>query len=416
MSVNYDKASDYSPSKVGTPNLRFATTFLSNKYRKYAAQGESLMDKTTGEIFTKRKGDGKVVSFFQNKKYIDDILFNLRMDFLINPKFLIPDVNLAKTKEVVFLSNDYDVMSINDETDIDIKANNLVISNTDESLNSLSFRLSTQTNGFICKLITRDSDKSVIEWLTHQYDILVKKYTGTDEEILAEQAKFDDIPDWAYINATLSYTVTIVKSGSVTTYECIGYANLNSDSVILFPTEDGNEYYTGADKISVKINSVNFDKIQFIINRGAELSDTFVESLNKLIAYDKMIYLRYITMEFFVDKFEDYNIIGNENIVALVDIFRLYNYMNNASKMISSSPVILSPNMPALDAWDTHCIWAEQVSKTYQGGAIVEMDHEVDINTLEEYIANTNSTRLVNYTENSEDEDNILLSAKTEEG
>ena len=40
------------------------------------------------------------------------------------------------------------------------------------------------------------------------------------------------------------------------------------------------------------------------------------------------------------------------------------------------------------------------------------MDHEVDIDTLEEYIANTNSTRLVNYTENSEDEDDILLSSE----
>ena len=90
--------------------------------------------------------------------------------------------------------------------------------------------------------------------------------------------------------------------------------------------------------------------------------------------------------------------------------------MNNASKLISSSPVILSPTMPALDAWDTHCIWAEQVSKTYQGGVDVEMEHEVDIDTLEEYIAKTNSTNLVNYTENSEDEDDILLSTKTEEG
>ena len=63
-------ADSYKPTNVEQPDMRFATTFLSNKYRDYAVKGESLMDKATGEIFTKRPLDGRVVSFFQNKKYI----------------------------------------------------------------------------------------------------------------------------------------------------------------------------------------------------------------------------------------------------------------------------------------------------------------------------------------------------------
>ena len=71
-SVNQTLSSDLKPIIQARPDQRFAATFLSSKNRKFAVKGESLMDKATGEIFTKRYADGKVVSFFQNKKNIND--------------------------------------------------------------------------------------------------------------------------------------------------------------------------------------------------------------------------------------------------------------------------------------------------------------------------------------------------------
>jgi len=60
-------SNDLKPIYQAKPDMRFATTFISNKYRDFAVKGEVLMDKATGEIFTKRPEDGRVVSFFQNK-------------------------------------------------------------------------------------------------------------------------------------------------------------------------------------------------------------------------------------------------------------------------------------------------------------------------------------------------------------
>ena len=67
------------PTIITKPNQRYAATFLSTKYRKYAANGEVLKDNTSGEIYLKRKDDGKVVSFFQNKKYMHDLTLELRV-------------------------------------------------------------------------------------------------------------------------------------------------------------------------------------------------------------------------------------------------------------------------------------------------------------------------------------------------
>ena len=73
-----DTRSALRPIFVSKPDMRFATSFLSIENRDFAVHGESIMDKATGEIFTKRKTDGRVVSFFQNKKYLHDMMMEMR--------------------------------------------------------------------------------------------------------------------------------------------------------------------------------------------------------------------------------------------------------------------------------------------------------------------------------------------------
>ena len=65
-------SSDLHPTYVAQPDMRFASGFLSHEYRDYAVKGESMVDKSSGELFIKRPTDGRVVSFFQNKKYLDE--------------------------------------------------------------------------------------------------------------------------------------------------------------------------------------------------------------------------------------------------------------------------------------------------------------------------------------------------------
>ena len=62
------------PTYVSKPDIRFATTFLSHEYRDYSVDGETMMDKMTGEIFIKRPIDGRVLSYEQNKKYVTNLI------------------------------------------------------------------------------------------------------------------------------------------------------------------------------------------------------------------------------------------------------------------------------------------------------------------------------------------------------
>ena len=42
--------SDLHPTYVAQPDMRFATGFLSHEYRDYAVNGESMVDKSSGEL------------------------------------------------------------------------------------------------------------------------------------------------------------------------------------------------------------------------------------------------------------------------------------------------------------------------------------------------------------------------------
>ena len=61
------------------PDARFGAAFLDKKYHQFAEFGEVLMDKITGEMFMKRKADGKIISFIQNKDYLSDIMVEMRL-------------------------------------------------------------------------------------------------------------------------------------------------------------------------------------------------------------------------------------------------------------------------------------------------------------------------------------------------
>ena len=61
------------------PDVRFGAGFLDKKYQQFAELGEVLMDKITGEMFMKRKADGKIISFIQNKDYLHDIMIEMRI-------------------------------------------------------------------------------------------------------------------------------------------------------------------------------------------------------------------------------------------------------------------------------------------------------------------------------------------------
>lgn len=393
MPVTVDTTKDLRPIIQAKPDMRFATTFISNKYRDFAVKGETLMDKATGEIFTKRPEDGRVVSFFQNKKYMSELMLDLRVMLNNNGSFIYPNTD---NTDACYLSTDYDMMSLYDNQDINIIDNDQIIPNTENSITQIQFNLSNNTNGFFCRLTSRDSDKSIIEWITNQYNSICKNYNGDDIDFINEKEKFNLIEKWEDSNAVINYDVIVTLGEDIITYPVTDYIRINEESCVIFPSSIGNATLQDADSIVVKINTISYEKIHFMFNHKLELGDKFTDGLNKFIYPDNAIYIRYCNICSFVDSSTDIHLLGNEFIIAMMDVPYVRRYMMKMSKLTSESNIILSPTRPSDDIWSTNGIWAEQVRDVFRGGETIELDCEINLKQLEMYLAKNDDTEYVN--------------------
>lgn len=388
---------DFENVMLAKPDLRFATTFLSNKYRAYSVAGESMQDKVTGEIFTKRPEDGRVVSFFQNKKYMHDLMLELKILINSDPAFTYPE---ESKEDAFYLSTDYDIMQIFDETEHNIVNDDTIIPNDDEvDYHNLVFALSTYCNGFFVRPTSRDSDKVIINWLTNKYDNIIKNYSGNDPVYLAEKAKFDEIEDWDSSNAVINYTVitTNTETGQVSYITSENCIHINEEHCVFFPINTLEAYdVVGPYKVQVRINSLKYDKFHFIIDHLEELG--LLEEYNKFIYPDKKILMQYLNIESFVDNSEDIIFNENEFLVAMVDVPFTYRYMRKISKINEySTSIIISTERPSDVVWVEGTIWAEDVRNVFGGGRVIDSHSETSIKDLERYLSNMTDERSFPY-------------------
>lgn len=212
-------------SFIEKPDMRFGTTFLSYQYRDKAVKGESLMDKITGEIFHKRS-DNRVVSFFENKRFMYDVCMELKILMASNSKFTYPE----ELETGFYINTNYDSMTLNHEKRLNILQTNLVIDNDEEEkYTKLKFTSAAGANGFLFKPGTRDSDKAIVEFLTNEYNNLIENYDGNDPNHQLEKTKFN-YEGYKESNASLEYTVKVSKDVRV----------INEDRTVVI---DGYENY-----------------------------------------------------------------------------------------------------------------------------------------------------------------------------
>ena len=335
------------PTVVVTPDSRFATTFLSTKYRDRAVNGEALMDKSTGELFIKRINDGKIVSFYQNKKMIDDLVLEFRFMITNNTSFSYP----RDTETSYYVSTNYDLVAINNESLYNLMTDNISIAGAPNDINKLIFKVSGKSNGFFCRNSTRDIDKPIVEFLTNQYNTIFKNYDGSNTTYLAEKAKFNNAK-WEDSNAILTYDLLVNKAGTDYNYNNnIAYIRMNEDSCVLLPEKIYTELGS-FDYATVTIKSISYDKIHFMINHKDEFGLIFTESYNKLINYDNRIEVCDFNIVHFINDANDIELRGNESIIAFVDIPHLVKYMHAMDRMQGASSLVISNTKPSFA-----CTW-----------------------------------------------------------
>ena len=132
------------PTYITKPDIRFATTVLSHEFRDYAVEDEMMMDKMTGEIFIKRPSDGRVLSYEQNKKYLYDLMLELRILLTNNTKFTYN----KESPYGCYISTNYDLNTINKDILNNILENETEIHLEDDEgydlNNTLSFPVSSK--------------------------------------------------------------------------------------------------------------------------------------------------------------------------------------------------------------------------------------------------------------------------------
>lgn len=376
------------PSTQYNPNQRFGTSFLSSTYRDYAVNGEAIMDKASGELFMKRPIDGRVISFYQNKKYINDLIMELRVLLTNNESFTYPKEN----ESGYYVCTDYDLVAINNEREVNIKDHNTIISSKD-----VSFSISRECNGFFIRPLTRDTDKCIVEYTTNVYNTLFESYNGSVTEFIQEHRKFDSIPFWKDSNVMVYYTVAVTtKDGSSASYNYTSCVRLNEECSIIFPIEFTSQYRENVNTIHITITKLEYYKLHFLLENltqidsyiNSNFSNEFNSEVAKFGLPDNKILVNVLNIMSFVDKSTDITLKGKEFLIALIDIPYVRRYMMKLTKLHNSSGFILSEAKPLEDDWNTNNIWAEPIrTLSPQNGIITSKSSYSSFKALESYIA-----------------------------
>ena len=421
------------PTFVERPNMRFATSALSHEYRDYAINGEMIMDKMTGEFFIKRPADGRVLSFDQNKKQMYDLMLELRILLTTNENFTYParkasiddastpdeEYMIERNKEAYYVSTNYDLVTINKEKLNDVLIeNNTVIEEKTESndlRNTLSFNISGKTNGFFCNPITRDSDKAAVRILSGIYNRVV---TSGDPAVQSEYDSYYTLQSvgntYADSDAILSYKVIVTNGGSTITYPAAGYyadyVRLNEERCIQFPDEMMQNFPSGFTSAKVVIGGLTYRKMHYVINNTPGLTEleTIATDIKEYLSLDEKVYVNYFHVGYFVDRYQDIELLGNDVINGCIDIPYMHRYMQKMASLRQSATFIQSSLRPDEYEWGVNAVWAETVKNIGYNGSVINKNSETDIKELETYIAKMNRNMLA-FNTNGEYRDDIFV-------
>jgi hypothetical protein len=407
-SVNQTPSSDLKPIIQARPDQRFATTFLSSKNRKFAVKGESLMDKATGEIFTKRYADGKVVSFFQNKKNINDILNGLRITLdttELNLPVYIYDSSM-------YVSTDYDLVKIFDEDEsyVDLLTHNMVFPSVGE--NSISFKSSASAYGFVLKLISRDADKAFIEFIDMEYNKVLKDYAGDDPDLIEEARKFHnvDLEDWSSNDCIIRYEVSAYD----VTHNMHRGFKINREGSVLFNTNEWwADFPDGTESPTIKIISISFPKLQFVMNNIDKPEFSEAKELYESFEYpDSQVLARYLNVQYFLDDPTDIDTskMDIQSIVAMLPTKDVYDFILHLRESDTPPAFIISDTKPSpAEGYVNHVAWAEDVYEVTAGGVRAEQNHPTDVVRLERYLSPYNNMITTILSEDPNDLDAIFV-------
>lgn len=383
MAVEVTNTSSSRPTTVFSPDTRFAIAPLNYKYRDYAINGEQLQDKATGEIFIKRPTDGKVVSYFQNKRYLYEQANELNLVLSTNTDYAYDNTN----KQGMYAFVDYDIVTVQQEVPKNILLTNLVFGDTERY--SIRFNLSIATNKFICRLTTRDTDKGAVEYLSSLYDDVLENYNGENVVLEAEARMYNTYADWIYDNVLVNFEVSVTKGNLKRTYTLTDAARLNEASCLdIGKVQIDSDFPTGYDTISVNLTSVEYRKIQFVMQHLELFGDptTIRAMLREMMYPDGELYVYNCGIGCFTDNIADVNLNPvNGTLICVMDTVFTMRYISKMRSSSNGGGTLLRIDEPAATDWFVGSVWAEFCRQVDKDGVVTIHDTNLTIQDLERY-------------------------------
>lgn len=397
VTVNLD------PLLTEQPNVRYANTFLSDKYRDYAVNGEAIMDKVSGEYFIKRVTDGRVVSFSQNKKYIHDTVFELKVALANYPSFTYP----YDSESTVYISQNYDLASINNELSRRSESEPFIVALTGDintpTNENIVFNISEKSNGFFCKPMSRDCDKALIEYYGLFYNSLFETYYGDNENFKIEAQKFIDNPQWKHHDAIIDYQVIVTRNNHsdyndlTKTYFLISSIKLNEEICVFINDEEiQNDFEGVVDKITIQIQSIDYYKMNFIKNHINDIREIisedkfneFMNTVNKLKSGDDIVQIGNLNIMYFLSDANDILLCDNEFIIAFLSMVDINFYFDKLKELYKSPSFILSSSRPSTSIWGGNTIWGENLREIGMYGESKYHTTDSSFMLLQQYFGN----------------------------
>lgn len=407
------------------PDVRFATTFLSNKYRDYAVEGESLMDKVTGELFIKREKDGVVVSHSRDKITTSEIVHNLWFLMKNNPEFKI--IRKPELKNSKFSVCDIDMFSyVNGECDIS-KTDFKIDFNT----NKISLR-DIASSGVFISVNTRTTDKLITELFNDLYGDALNNTTTINSEITQEKERF--MKNF-HKDLRVIYQVKYKNKGDTQFQVADMEVYIKSNELSLLPIKPEHYNY---DIIDIQIKNIDFILYQkFALFKQAyeTSSDVSDEEKLKIRSMTTTEFFTYVFNEYFSEiAYSDAKVVVNDiviysdvlfdhittdniydnkfiRMIYLENIDVINSYLNKISTSYQNQVVIYSGTRPDTSIWTKGSIWVEPVETTVLKTLKVNQNpHVTDKNTLEKMLSgNKNIIQHVTITTIDPEGGNILV-------
>lgn len=345
------------------PNLRFGTSFLDTKYRDRAADGESLMDKRTGEVVLKRKEDGSFLYFNREAPKIDDFIMQVASLIKSNVEFTYPSSNnRTDISNIQFMTTltdlqDFGKSPINGAGWYDGTS---YANNADKAK---SMTMTKEMNGFFLKVMSRPRDSAIIEFLGSIYNNI------NDENKIDGDVKVE-------------YTVTAYNSNKneigSTTEEV--YIPLNK--MVLVPFFD----YRKTSEVSflkLRINSLCLPKIKDALDYAIGMYGNILESVKDMS--DESISLTHMYISSFVELNTDTVFADsvNSRLISSISLSSFENAMNQVSNISSAGGIHVSPDIPDDLTLSRIEVWAERFREVHNKGETVLVS-ENPVTNLEE--------------------------------